>query len=191
MKPKFDKLLGEVRESDKLEVMNSESSILSSSPDEGRIVLDGSTGFLYIGTGSKWLKLPFRAIEEKQNPDIGWAQNSSRIGYGEDYITDKTLNYVKIGGGANNEEGAIRIVNGTYQVYLNGRWNDIVLGFRFREDETGSFEFEHQPIGFTEWIEIFSGNSESKGLNGRPIIQQYTASMGAYPPALQIDGGEF
>ena len=92
---------------------------------------------------------------------------------------------------ADAAEGAIRTSNGYFQVYLNSVWNDVVINFRLREDSSGGYELEHKPIGFTEWIEIMSGNSETIGLDGRPIIQQYTTSMGAYQPDLVLDGGSF
>jgi hypothetical protein len=41
-------------------------------------------------------------------PDIGVEQTSDKRGYGNDYITDKSLNYVTIGSGANSVKGAIR-----------------------------------------------------------------------------------
>ena len=172
-------------------IVKTKAEILALSAGKGRLAYATDTSEFYIYDGSNWQVAPLELQTESSNPDIGYAQNSDKMGYGSDYITDKTLTYVKIGAGAKIEEGAIRVVNGAFQIYLNGTWNDIVLGFRFREDDNGYYELEHKPIGFTEWIEIFSGNSESVGLNGRPIVQQYSASIGTYPPPLQINGGTF
>ena len=74
---------------------------------------------------------------------------------------------------------------------LDGQWNDIVINFRFREDASGAYELEHNPIGLTLWYEVMSGNSDAIGVDGRPLIQQYSASMGAYQQDLIIDGGDF
>ena len=76
-------------------------------------------------------------------------------------------------------------------MYLNSVWNDVVINFVFREDSTGAYELEHQPIGLVLYYEIMSGNSDLIGIDGRPMLQQYGASMDAYQMDLQIDGGTF
>ena len=124
-------------------------------------------------------------------PDIGKEQTSDLRGYGTDYITDKRLSHCLIGSSDRDVEGSIRLNNGTFQIYANGVWNDIVINFRLREDSSGSYEFEHKPIGFNWWYEIMSGNSDQTGIDGRPIIQQYSSSMGAYQEDLILDGGAF
>jgi hypothetical protein len=124
-------------------------------------------------------------------PDIGAEQYNDTKGYGVDYVSDKTLAFCRIGSSAFNEEGAVRIKDNIFQTYINGAWQDVVTNFRFREDGNGSYELEHKPIGFTEWIEVLSGNSDLLGLNGLPITQNYATSMGAYPVPLTLDGGTF
>jgi len=47
---------------------------------------------------------------------------------------------------------------------------------------------QHKPAD-DMWISAYSGNSEDVGLNGKPLIQGYVASLGAYPPDPVIDGG--
>jgi len=123
--------------------------------------------------------------------DIGYEQTSDKRGYGNDYISDKVINYCTIGGGADDDEGAVRVVDGVFQIYANGVWNDVVINFVLREDSSGSYEFEHTPVGFEWYYEIMSGNSDILGLDGRPVIQQYSSSMGAYQRDLQLDGGSF
>ena len=123
--------------------------------------------------------------------DIGFEQESDLRGYGNDYISKKLLSRVQIGTVADEVEGAVRNNAGTFQIYLNGTWNDIVINFRFREDDGGAYELEHKPIGFDTWIEVNSGNSNALDLNGLPIIQQYKTSIGAFQVSLQIDGGTF
>lgn len=123
--------------------------------------------------------------------DIGAIQTSDARGYGRDYIGEKTLAYCRIGASAFDEEGAVRIKNGVFQTYIDGAWQDVVTNFRFREDGNGQYELEHKPVGFSWWIEVNSGNSDIKGLNGLPIVQNYAVSMGAYPVPLELDGGTF
>jgi len=125
-------------------------------------------------------------------PDMGKEEKSDKRGYGLSYISDKLLAYCKIGTDADDEEGAIRATEGgVFQIYLNGIWNDIVINFRLREDSDGAYEFEHRPVGFDLWYEIMSGNSDALGIDGRPLVQQYVASMGAYQPDIIVDGGSF
>ena len=124
-------------------------------------------------------------------PDIGAKQDNDLRGYGDGYISNKTIAYSRLSGAAFDEEGAIRIKDNVFQAYIDGDWQDVVTNFRFREDENGNFELEHKPIGFTGWIEVNSGNSDLLGLNGLPITQNYATSMGAYPVPLELDGGTF
>lgn len=128
---------------------------------------------------------------DEATPDIGAKQDNDLRGYGDKYISNKTIAYSRISSAAFDEEGAIRIKDNVFQTYIGGEWQDVVTNFRFREDENGNFELEHKPIGFTGWIEVNSGNSDLLGLNGLPITQNYATSMGAYPVPLQLDGGTF
>ena len=112
-------------------------------------------------------------------------------GYGDGYISDKTLAFVRLSEQAKEEDGAVRIKQGAFQAYINGGWQTVVSNFRFREDANGGYELEHKRVGFEWWIEVNSGNSDLLGLNGLPLVQQYKVSMGAYPVPLQLDGGTF
>lgn len=151
--------------------------------------------FVHIGSNA-YYKVPFALVTEPANPDMGYTQESSRIGYGVDYVSDKLLANVDIGNAADTTNAGtnrapIRVSESVLQVYLSGAWKDVVTGFRLREDDSGYLVFEHKPTGMSEWLEINSGNSNTLGLNGLPIIQQYGASMGAYPAKLVMDGGTF
>lgn len=122
--------------------------------------------------------------------DIGAVQDSDKRGYGDDYITDKRISHSTIGDNDQEVDGAIRFLNGIFQVYANDTWNDAVIGFVLREDaDTG--ELEHQPIGYSFYYEVMSGNSNLLGIDGKPIVQQYTSSMGAYQLDMVISGGTF
>ena len=108
-----------------------------------------------------------------------------------DYISDKRLSHVLVGDNTREEEGAIRTKDGFYQIYLNGKWNDIVINFVFREDGSSTYELEHTPVGFDTAFEVMSGNSNMLGIDGKPIYNQYKTSMGAYQPDIIISGGTF
>lgn len=127
----------------------------------------------------------------ESSPDIGLKQDNDLRGYGNDYISNKTIAYSRISSAAFDEEGAIRIKDNVFQTYIGSEWQDVPTGFRFRQDSNGNYEFEHKPTGFDLWIEVSSGNSDILGFNGLPLVQQYAVSMGAYPVPLQLDGGTF
>lgn len=173
---------------------NTRSTILATTPSVPTVAYATDTQELFV-YNSGWYVFPLEADAENAAPDIGLQfpmVSNDKSGYDADYITDKTFQNVRILENALTSAGAIRTTtSGTFQVYLNGVWNDVVINFRFREDSTGAYELEHKPIGFTEWIEINSGNGNMSGLNGLPIIQQYVASMGACPAHVQIKGRSF
>lgn len=167
------------------------AGVLSTPPISGQLAFATDTQRFMLANGTAWLENATLMIAQAAVPNMGAEQNESRQGYGWDYITDKTIYNSLIGGNSREEEGAIRFTDSTFQAYVDGTWNDIVLGFRFREDSTGSYELEHKPIGFTEWYEVISGNSDNLGLNGLPLTQNYVSSMGAYPRRLIVGGGTF
>jgi hypothetical protein len=167
-----------------------ESAILASIPVSGQVAYATDTQSLYVGDGTNWNKVPFALVPESANPDMGAVQNSSRIGYGTTYVTDKTLNNTVIGSNGNPTNGGVRVTTaGVFQIYLNGTWNTVVTNFVLREDPTFGYTFEHMPIGFTNYIEIMTGQSLGNlGLNGLPITNAYQTSMGAYPVPAVVGG---
>lgn len=173
-----------------LPIVASEATILAITPTAGLVAKATDTNFLYFADGTYWRRSSLKLNIQTITPDMGSIQHNSRDGYYDDMITDKVLNHVVIGDNVRNEEGAPRTINGYFQIYLNGRWNDIVLNFRFVENPAESYELEHQPIGFSGWYDVYSGNSNTLGLNGLPLTQNYSTSMGAYSVPLIIDGGD-
>jgi len=178
-------------------LVDTKANILATTPDAGKLAYATDTTEFYLYDGTNWKVAPLELETESSNPDMG-AYNetglgtSDKMGYDENYITDKSLSNVRILQNALTQEGAIRTTTaGVFQIYLNSKWNDVVINFVLREDSTEGYEYEHKPVGFTEWIEIMSGNSNTKDLDGKPLIQQYTSSMGAYQPDLQLEGGSF
>lgn len=173
--------------------IDTRANILASSPAQTTAAFASDTLEPMLWSGSAWYVAPLELIQQANAVDMGLQPPmvvNDRAGYSASYITDKTIYNSAIGGNANTAEGGIRTSSGVLQAYLNGTWNDIVLGFRFREDDNGYYELEHRPIGFDWWIEVLSGNSDDLGLNGLPLAQQYQVSMGAYPVHQQIVGRE-
>jgi len=178
--------------------VSTRSVILASTPSEaGQLAYANDSNQFFVYNGSSWQVAPLELKAVTSTLDMGAFNQdglgvSDRSGYYHDTITDKILNNIRILENDRDEEGAIRTTtNGIFQVYLNGIWNDVVINFILREDSSGSYEFEHAPVGFDLYYELMSGNSDITGVDGKPVVQQYTTSMGAYQVNLQIDGGTF
>ncbi len=159
-------------------------------PSLNQVTGVGSTTNNAIEVGGLTVTTPIKNYNPNI-PDIGAKQDNDLRGYGDGYISDKTLAFVRLSEQAKEEDGAVRIKQGAFQAYINGGWQTVVSNFRFREDANGGYELEHKPVGFEWWIEVNSGNSDLLGLNGLPLVQQYKVSMGAYPVPLTLDGGTF
>lgn len=172
--------------------VDTRDNILSTTGRKGQTALATDTGYFYFHDGTNWnqTNLKMETLTTSA-PDMGVYKDSSPQGYHPDYIADKNITHSRIGDNDNTGIGQVRTSDGAFQWHDGSVWNDIVLGFRFREDSDGSYELEHKPIGFTYWYEVMSGNSDSLDLDGNPIIQQYVASMGAYSAKLHLDGGAF
>lgn len=168
--------------------------ILATTPAAKSVAFASDTLEFALWDGSAWYFAPLELTVQTNAVDIGLATDlvkNDRAGYSADYITDKSIYNSRILGSEVTSEGSIRTSSSVLQVYLSGVWKDVVTGFRFREDpNSGYYELEHKPVGFTQWIELMSGNSDDLGLNGLPVVQGYATSMGAYPPHEQIIGRE-
>ena len=169
-------------------------TILALTPADVTIAYATDVERFYIFDGTGWFESAVNFAVSTSAQDMGLEQESSKQGYGLDYINQKKLTYVKLGDAANNETGALKyeVDTNEFQVYSAGVWNAVVLGFRFREDSDGAYELEHKPVGFEWWYEVISGNSmDNLDLDGRPLVNQYTISMGAYARDLILNGGTF
>ena len=167
------------------------ANILALTPTATGYAFSSDTNEAFLWDGSAWWVAPLELNEQPNAIDMGLLPpmvTNDRSGYTAEYITDKIIYNSLILGSAVDEEGSVRTVSGAMQVYLNGTWNHVVTGFRFREDDTGGYQLEHKPIGFTWWVEVANGNSDELGLNGLPLAQGYAVSMGAYPVHEQIVG---
>jgi len=175
-------------------VVDTRANVLASTPANATIALCSDTLEFALWNGAAWYFAPLELTAQVNAIDMGLTTDlvaNDRAGYSADYITDKSIYNSRILGSEVTKEGSIRTSSSVLQVYLSGVWKDIVTGFRFREDpNSGYYELEHKPIGFTQWIELMSGNSDDLGLNGLPMTQGYATSMGAFPVHQQIVGRE-
>lgn len=174
------------------------SNILALTPTGNQLAYASDTSEFYLYTGSVWKVAPLELSTRSATPDMGaYTQTqgqgiSDPQGYYDTAITDKLLHNCAIKSNGDAIEGSVRTTTtGYFQIYLNARWNTVVINFVFREDSTGTHELEHQPVGFNFYYEIMSGNSDALGIDGKPIIQQYSADMGAFQSDLVIDFGTF
>ena len=161
------------------------AEILAETPDGDavRFVSDADEIAVYTAA-TGWLFMPWSGIARGANPDIGlypFPPTAERLGYAEDAITSKRLSNVWLGDNQEARAGAIRVLNDVFGVFLNGSWRDVVTGFRFRERD-GRLSLEIQPTGLSVWIDVTTGDSlDDLGLNGRPIVHNWTVDLGPYP----------
>jgi hypothetical protein len=170
-------------------LVDTRANILAVDPSEKSFAFATDIRRLYISDGTNWYQIvPNGAVIDLETPDMGYEQDSARTGYGDDYITDKRLSNILIGSNDRNENGGLRVDvtkdPDTFEIYLRGMWQTIVYDMT-----TVNGDFRHTPLN--EPIYIWRGDSVLIGLNGRPIIQEYQVSMGAYPPAKILNGGAF
>lgn len=175
-------------------VKDTEANILKLSPTGTRLAWATDLNQLMIGDGTNWWIDSSYLAKDLNQSDIGVVQGSNRSGYGQAYITDKIISNSAIGGNTTTQTGGLRY-NATglnsgpsIQVYINGAWANIVSNLNLQEV---SAVLEHTPIGYTERISVFNGDSDALGLNGLPIVQGYKASMGCYPVQQIVYGGTF
>lgn len=143
---------------------------------------------------SGWFVAPLELNADDGTPDIGLQPpmvNNDRSGYTSEWITNKSIYNSRILGSSVEEDGSVKSEDGALSVYLNGAWEEVVTGFRFRQDDDGGY-VEYLPLGFSRWVDVHSGNStDDLGLNGLPLIQDYKADIGAYPTPIRVQGRAF
>lgn len=176
-------------------IQDTEYNILALTPTKGLLAWATDLGQFMVANGTNWYIDSSYLVKDLQNPDMGYIQGSNRVGYGQSYVTDKTIANSALGDNANAVSGGVRYNptgnSGTpsIQAYLNGAWRNFVSNLN--EVEVNAILEQAPPVGYTQTIQVFSGNSTLLGLNGIPIIQGYMVSMGAYPVQPQVNGGTF
>jgi len=166
------------------------ANILALSPSAGDWAYATDAERLYFYDGTNWLESPIE-FNTRTAPDMGYmgqAPDSSQRGYGKDYVTDKQLSNTLIGGNVRTENGAIRVdvtqTPDTFEIYLRDQWNTIIYDYT-----TANSDLRHTPVG--QAIYVWRGDSVLLGLNGQPVVQEYSVSMGAYPPYRTLNAGTF
>ena len=173
-------------------------TILASTPTDGAMALATDADQMLIADGTTWHVGSSYFTPEAEEPDLGYA-TSNRIGYGRDYVTDKAINNCTIGYGSFDlaaTDGAIRYNEdigafGAFEQFSFGEWHAIVTGLVLQEVDDLSQAITQTPLGQTQEIIVFNGDSVLRGLNDVPLIQGYIASLGAYPPLQRVTGGTF
>jgi hypothetical protein len=168
--------------------VDTRANILALAPADPALAYATDTERFYIYDGTSWRTMDMRWLTDLQAPDMGYEQDSPRTGYHEDWITDKTLNNILLGGNARTENGGLRVDStqdpDTYEIYLRSAWQSILYDLTVENSD-----FRHTPLA--EAIRVWSGMSVALSLSGRPIINEYAVSMGAFSPPRIIDGGTF
>ena len=172
--------------------------ILASTPTSGAMALATDVDQMLIADGTTWHMGSSYFTAEAEEPDLGWA-GSNRIGYGRDYVSDKLIANCSFGHGSFDTtapEGGIRFNAevgefGAFEQYSVGSWHAVVVGLVLQEAEDLSQAITQTPLGKTQEIVVFNGDSVLRGLNDVPLIQGYIACMGAYPPLQLVTGGSF
>lgn len=190
--PTFDALLGALVSHahaglPSATLQDTRANIIAASAATVRFAIATDTFEIFFANGSDWYLLPFKFYIEPAAPDMGAYQDNNRAGYYDDFITDKHLANVHVGGNSATEEGGIRWTGTYFQIYYGGQWNNAVIGFTFREASDGRLQIK--PSGLTDWYDVFTGNSVGLGLNNLPITQQHNTHIGAFPAPQIVDGG--
>ena len=173
-------------------------NILASTPTSGNMARASDTDQFFIANGSAWLLATDYLIPEAEEPDLGHVPGSNRIGYGRDYVTDKVIANCSIGGFSSTptNDGGIRFnaevgAFGAFEQFSEGEWHSVVSGLVLKEVDDLSQAITQTPLGQTQELIVFNGDSVVHGLNDVPLIQGYLASLGAYPPLQRVTGGTF
>lgn len=169
-------------------LIDTKENILAKSPSKIRTAFATDTSEFFISDGTNWKVAPLKLSTETSAPDIGYTQDNDKLGYGSDYIDGKKATDFGIGDYTSTTlyEGAIKADNSTdpptFEIYLRGKWNKIFYDFQMT-----SGDLEHIPETYV--IDVRSGNSNATGINGVPIVQEYSVDIGAYPYPTVVNGG--
>ena len=168
-------------------IIDTERNILTSTPADPSVALASDTKEYYAYDGTNWNKASLKFNTDSPAPDMGYKQDNDKNGYANEYIDSKRFTNLAIG--QFNEqpyEGAVRYDLSksppTFELFARGVWNKIFYDFQMINNK-----LEHIPKTYT--INVNSGSSNEKGLNGTSYIRGYSVDMGAYPRPVVIDGG--
>lgn len=175
--------------------LDTRTDIIGLANNSGAIYYATDENRLWIDDGTTKYKSSVKFWEDTQTaPNMGHISSRNRY-FGEDYATDITVANSRLVGctiasSDNSVETTLRVSDsGELQIYLNGEWRTILSGISIVSDSSESKELEFSPIGSPYVIDVHTGDSDQLGLNGRPLVQGYRVTMGAYPAKEIISGG--
>lgn len=173
--------------------VGTEATILALTPTSGDLAYGTDTQFFYVADGTNWRRASLKFYTDSQNNDPGFLQNNSADGYYAWFITDKGFYNVWFGTNPSTTEGGVWVDNTVtpkkLRIYLNSTSNTILIDF-----STATGRLTHTPFTLpfsTQLIDVWSGMSEELSLSGRPMINEYDISPGAFAPPKVINGGGF
>jgi len=175
-------------------IVDIKDNILQRSEPVGTVAIakQDDTYTLMVSRGDgRWLESEFRFFLAPNTPDIGAFQDSPHLGYGADYVVGKLLARVDIGNAADTTNASanrmpIRANGGYLQVYANGTWNNVVMGFTFNERSDKQYRLTYLPVGKL-WQYDTDGNSvDQTDANGYPVVMSWQSDIGAYQSPLVV-----
>ena len=169
-------------------VVDDELSVLSMTPDDPTLAFATDTEKKYLWDGTNWRAQSLRLPIENEAPDMGSGQDSDKLGYTKDDITDKKLHNIVIQGSERQENGSLRVDvdkdPNTFEIYLRDEWQTIIYDLT---TQTG--DFRHTPLD--KPVYVWRGDSVEVGANSQPMIQEYKTSMGSHPGYRKLTGRTF
>lgn len=163
-------------------------NIVTTTPTVGQVAIstdeaNSEERKAYITDGTDWFQINI-PLDKVSAIDMGAEPDSGKSGYHDDYISDKSLNYITIGSAINLKERAVWMDETGFNIFLNGQIRDVPL--------TNILDNTLTYVPLSLIIDIKSGDSaRNLGLNGQPAVSDDQVSMGAFPPKLIISGGVF
>jgi len=176
---------------------DTQATILSSVPvGYNRFEYARDLNNLFLQISGRDFVSPWCFIAKTSATNIGLTDEPEnqayQLGYNTDYITDKKIvhSYIGYSNSLSSNGGILfNLQRNVMQIYRGGKWRDILDTVNVKQDEYNELEF--LPDGFTEWININSGDSDTYAFDGLPYAQQYRFNVGATQVPLRINGGVF
>ncbi|NBC16562.1 MAG: hypothetical protein GVY18_04500 [Bacteroidetes bacterium] len=161
-----------------IETVGTEAEILATTPDAPVLAFGTDTGRVYLYDGAGW-HVSARAFGI-DGLAMGPNPRPAPDGYGRETVLSKRLSGCRVGRKKVPQEGGLRVteVDGraVLQAYLNERYN--ALPDYFEADRRAGTLY-YVPGDWLR-ISVYDGTSEQVGIDGHPIAQGGTITMGAY-----------
>lgn len=177
------------------------ANIVALTPDVGTRYYATDTKQLYVYTADGWrfTQIPL-SLEEVVGSVTPGDVTDTPTNYQEREISDVGIYWSSLGN-CHIEEADVRFSkagglsrlptsSGEYipRFYDGNSWGNILINFNATQD--ANFIAEFTAVGKSEAVELHTGNSNTVGSNGRPIIQAYEVDPGG-SPASRIFSGNF